>query len=301
MREKFVIQLAVCTLFSCACKFVTCGTDLCQDEGRALFLSVSSDLKSNDLTLIVSMSILSLLYAGINSMYLLFKLEPITMRVLKMKKIILLSFSIWFIGCASTRNIAIDASNSSALKGKSLILVKRKSPSFIAMTSGKGMFAVAGVGAAASAGNKLVKEKNIEDPALSISQSVAKILQSRYDSVVVGTTKETSDSGDIKDIATLSSGHDYALDVVTNGWSFIYDGFNFSSYLVGYSAKLRLIDIKTAKVLSEGLCVYDWKKAGKKTVTYEELLENNAAVIKTHLSESIQHCTEFYDVTLFKM
>jgi hypothetical protein len=168
------------------------------------------------------------------------------------------------------------------------------------MTSGKGMFAVVGVGAAVKAGNALVKEKNIEDPALKISRSVAHALKSRYGVQLKGISREVVKDDDVAAIARRAAGQDYVLDVGTNAWSFIYDGFHLSDYLVGYSAKLRLIDVKAQKVLAEGVCVYDWKKAGKPTVSYEELMANDAAVIKKHLAESVDFCTHYYLKTLFQ-
>jgi hypothetical protein len=58
--------------------------------------------------------------------------------------------------------------------------------------------------------------------------------------------------------------------------------------------------VKAGKVLAEGLCIYDWKKAGKPTVSYEELMANDAAVIKKHLAESVDFCTRYYSKTLFQ-
>lgn len=218
-----------------------------------------------------------------------------------MKKIMLcFVVSLWVHGCASVKNIALTPSSSQNLRGKSLVLIKHQSPDFIAMTSGKGMFAVAGVGAAAKAGNALVKEEGIEDPALKISRSVAQVLKARYGVTVKGISRAYAESDDLQTITRLAAGQDYALDVATNGWSFIYDGFNFSDYLVGYSAKLRLIDVKAGKVLAEGLCIYDWKKAGKPTVSYEELMANDAAVIKKHLAESVDFCARYYSKALFQ-
>lgn len=211
-----------------------------------------------------------------------------------------LVLGLWFSGCASVKTVPLSPGVSGGLKGASLILIKHQSPDFIAMTSGKGMFAVAGVGAAAKAGNTLVKEKDIEDPALRIGRSVAQVLKARYGVTVKGISRAYAESDDLQTITRLAAGQDYALDVATNGWSFIYDGFNFSDYLVGYSAKLRLIDVKAGKVLAEGLCIYDWKKAGKPAVSYEELMVNDAAVIKKHLAESVDFCTRYYSKTLFQ-
>lgn len=208
-----------------------------------------------------------------------------------MKKLLLLVISLSLAGCAATQNKPMDASTMAALKGKSLILVKRESPSFIAMTSGKGMFAVVGVGAAAAAGNELVRENKIVDPAMTIATSLGQTLNTRYGLRVAGKTSAVADSDDLNKIVELAGNSDYALDVVSTGWMYIYDGFKFSDYFVRYTAKLRLIDVRTSTVVSSGVCAYDPKNAGKPAVTHEKLLQNNAAYIKQELSDATKFCT----------
>src|SRR5690348_2384639 len=83
-------------------------------------------------------------------------------------------------GCVSTKTVPL-ASKSSELKGKSIIVVQHERPSFTAMTAGKmavgGLFgAVGGAVAGASivsAGNKIVDENHLEDPAPKVAQGIA--------------------------------------------------------------------------------------------------------------------------------
>ncbi len=51
------------------------------------------------------------------------------------------------IGCAGVQTQRLSDDTMFSLDGKTVTLVRRESPSFVATTSGKGMFAVAGVGA----------------------------------------------------------------------------------------------------------------------------------------------------------
>ncbi len=208
-----------------------------------------------------------------------------------MRILLLLVVSLSLAGCASTQNKPMDAATLAGLNGKRLILVQRESPSFIAMTSGKGMFAVVGVGAAAAAGNNLAQEENIVDPAMTIATTLGQTLKSRHGVNLVGKTSAVANSGELSEIVELSGNNDYALDVVTSGWMYIYDGFKFSDYFVRYTANLRLIDVRTSTVVSTGFCAYDPKKAGKSPVTHETLLKNNAAYIKQELSDATKFCT----------
>lgn len=214
---------------------------------------------------------------------------------------LLLAFACVLLGaCASTQNLAVSSDTLSSMQGKSLVLVQRESPSFVAMTSGKGMFAVAGVGAAAVAGNKMVKENEIVDPAMTISRSLAQGLANEYGVTVKGET-ETAPSDSIDKIVDMASESDYALDVATHGWSYIYNGFSFGDYFVGYSSKLRLIEVSSGQVISSGLCAYDAKKAGKSPVSHETLLSNNAAYIKSELAEATNLCVEEFAANLFSV
>ena len=202
--------------------------------------------------------------------------------------------------CAGTQNLAASPDTLDAMQGKSLILIQRESPSFVAMTSGKGMFAVAGVGAAAAAGNTMVKENSIVDPAMNISRTLAENLASSYGLTLRGETG-IAESDSIDKLVTMAENSDYALDVATNGWSYIYDGFNFGDYFVGYSSKLRLIDVQTSKVVSSGLCAYDAKAAGKSPVTHETLLANDAEYIKQELADAADRCVQEFAANLFSV
>lgn len=215
-----------------------------------------------------------------------------------MKKVVALVLSLFLVGCAG-KNMAIDRATLPTLKGKSVTLVKNESPNFVAMTSGKGMFAVAGVGAAIAAGNQLVRDNQIADPAPNISRMLAQELNSRYGLSPIGDADKVAESTGVADIAKLANGSDYALDVATNGWSFMYDGFNFSDYMVGCSVKMRLIEVANSRVISEGVCAYDTKRAGKPLVRYEQLLEDNAAYIKQSLEDATLFCVDKFKTELF--
>ena len=131
--------------------------------------------------------------------------------------------------CASTQNTPVSSEVLASMDGKSFVLIERQSPDFVAMTSGKGMFALAGVGAAVTAGNRLVRDNNVRDPAMTISRALADDLVTDHGMTFTGET-EIADTGRVGDLIALADGSDYALDIVTNGWTYMYDGFNFGDY-----------------------------------------------------------------------
>jgi hypothetical protein len=203
-------------------------------------------------------------------------------------------------GCAAPQTKPIAQETLSSFNGKSLSLVQGETPSFVAMTSGKGMFAVAGVGAAAAAGNDLVEEAELEDPAIKISRSLARRLTADHALSLRGPTLSSGGSDEVAEIAQLARGSDYALEVATSGWTYMYDGFKFGDYFVNYSSKLRLIDVKTSEVISSGFCNYSGKQAGKSPVTHEKLLADDAAYIKQELAAAKEFCVGQFTSSLFQ-
>lgn len=209
-----------------------------------------------------------------------------------MKILVSAVFCVLLAGCAAAPTQRLSEDTMSTMNGKTVTLIQRESPTFVAMTSGKGMFAVAGVGAAAVAGNNLVKDAQIEDPANAIRSALGEELANKHGAKIAGQSNVVANSDKMADIVLAAGNSDYALDVVTNGWSYMYDGFKFSDYFVGYSARLRLIDVSTSTVLATGMCAYDAKKAGKPAVSHDTLIADNAAYIKQELADATSSCVQ---------
>lgn len=212
-----------------------------------------------------------------------------------MKNLLPIILCLLIVGCASVpTQQAATPDTLRSLSGKNVTVVQRETPSFVAMTSGKGMFALAGATAAVVAGNKLVKEKQIEDPARIIAEELAQKMSSKHGVRVTGKSSAVANSDKVEEVVQLASGSDYALDVVTNGWSYMYDGFKFSDYFVGYSSRIRLIDVNTSQVVASTLCAYDAKKSGKPAVSHDTLMANDAAYIKQELADATDYCVEHF-------
>lgn len=202
-------------------------------------------------------------------------------------------------GCATT-NTPITTESAQKLNGESLVITKRERPSFVAMTSSKGMFALVGAVAAISAGNELVEANDIEDPAKKIADTMATRLAQQHSMSYAGQTDQAITAGDASDIADAIPDYTYVVDVATRNWSFIYDGFNFSDYSLTYIADLQLIDTKSGAAISEGSCTYVSKdEVG--TVPYDTLVADNAAFIKEQLNAAADRCINEFGTELFRL
>ena len=200
-------------------------------------------------------------------------------------------------GCVSTKTVPL-ASKGSELKGKSIVVVQHERPAFTAMTAGKvatgAMFGALGGAIAGasmvSAGNKIVDENHMEDPAAKLAQSIATDL-SVFDGLTVresnGVVAKTTEPADL---VKLYPGNDLILDVFTTQWSFGYFPANWSHYKIFYAVKLRLIRASDSKVLAEGFCNRGNEQSVDGAPTYDELLANSATLLKQRLADESQAC-----------
>lgn len=192
-------------------------------------------------------------------------------------------------GCVSTKNIPMDTSATNDIAGKSITTSKRKMPDFAAMTAGKAMFAMVGAAAMISAGNGIIRDNNVEDPADYISHALAADLSEKHQLTVVDNAGQIVADEAPDKLASQYAAAQYLLDVRTINWSFAYFPTDWNSYRVMYSAKLRLIDTGNGNVVAESFCPYMPDKTAA-APSYEQLLANQAQRLKDELRLAAEHC-----------
>ena len=190
--------------------------------------------------------------------------------------------------CVSTRTTGVSNDSASAMHGKSMAISQRAKPDFSAMTAGKAMFAMVGAFAMISAGNKIVADNNIEDPGPFVADQLRQAFENKYGLVAAAGTAPLADTMDTRKLASLYAAGDFVLDVQTVNWSFLYRP-NLTHYRVLYSVKVRLIETHGAKLLAEAFC-YRKDDDDKNPPTHEELLANQAALLKTRLHDHAVEC-----------
>jgi hypothetical protein len=203
-------------------------------------------------------------------------------------------------GCVSTKTTSIAKESSGLFSGKTLSYVSREKPDFGAITAGKMMFGAIGGIAAISAGNKIVAENNIEDPAGSMAAGLSREIANRYGASVVDLKNVATKGADIRKMAAAHAAADLLLDVQTVNWSFSYFPTDWNSYRVVYSVKLRLIDTKSAKLLAEGFC-FRSKDKSEDAPSYDELMADGAARLKKEINQSADSCRSELGASVFKL
>ncbi|KXI28290.1 YajG family lipoprotein [Paraglaciecola hydrolytica] len=207
-----------------------------------------------------------------------------------MKKVVLLvGLFAMLSGCVSTKNIQISAADIKQLNPNNVAMTTRDKPDFAAMTAGKAMFAMLGAAAMIAAGNDLVKENQVEDPARYIQAELAKALNTSYGfELSEGSALKVNTDKPAK-IATLFPESDLVLDLETINWSFAYFPTDWDNYRVIYSVKLRLFNTKTKSMVAEGFCARV-PEEDTTAPSYDELVANKAERLKQELKIAADHC-----------
>lgn len=192
-------------------------------------------------------------------------------------------------GCANFNMQPVDSKSVASLKNQSITHTTREKPDFAAMTPGKAAFGLFGAAAMISEGNKIIKDNDVSDPANTIALGLAKALEEKYGAKFVGTSVPVS-TDELIQIAGAANGKaKLVLDVQTFNWSFAYFPTNWGRYRVIYTAKVRLIDAETKTLVAEGFCKRI-PETDANAPSYDELLANAAARLKTELSSAAEEC-----------
>lgn len=191
-------------------------------------------------------------------------------------------------GCA-TAPMTMTEKDSSSLYGNKLTVIHYEPDPFLPMTNTKGAFALIGVAAAVSEGKALVGKHGLQDPAIGIKDTLSNGLSKTYQINNISVIPEAIPyKSKPEDVAALASGEGIVLDVRTFGWGTMYYPFK-TKYKVNYAAQARLIDASDKRLISAERCIIN-EKYSENSPSYDELMENDAALLKKKLAQATAEC-----------
>ena len=205
---------------------------------------------------------------------------------------VVITFCLLFlVGCAgvSKKNIQLSTETGNLLTNQSLVVSKRPQPDFSAFTPSSALLGAIGGAMTISRGNRIVTENQIADPAVFISSTLSNDLMNKY-KVNIGSDGAIVTGTEVAKIASQFSHSKYILDVQTVRWGYIYFPTHWDRYKVLYIAKLRLIDRENQTIVSEGYCESNPEFNDETAPTGEELLANNAKVLKEISQQAANYC-----------
>jgi hypothetical protein len=194
-------------------------------------------------------------------------------------------------GCVSTRNATVSNERTKDWPFKTIAVTTRPRPDFVAMTAGKATFALVGAVAMIEAGNTIVKDNEVDDPAPVLAQSLLKAAETYYGVTPATNASVPIDTTDVPKLAHAAGGADLLLDVQSMGNQFRYFPTDWSHYAVDSAFKVRLIDVRAGSLLAEGFCRQTTQK-DPSPPTKGELLADRAARLKSILATQRDACLQ---------
>jgi hypothetical protein len=196
--------------------------------------------------------------------------------------------------CVSTKNVALSASHRAAICGKTMMASKRNMPPFAVLTPGAAAAGALGgavgggiAGAVAQErGRKQLVAHQISTPEDEISKDLGKWMASRHGTKILAVPSDVVRDENPGAIAAQYNKADYILDVRTINWGGAYYPMSFSKYFIFYSAKMRLIETKTGRVVAEGFHAY--KGTDKQNAPdYDGIYANGSSFLRNETKKGI--------------
>jgi hypothetical protein len=185
----------------------------------------------------------------------------------------------------------ITDADAAALQGKTVALTVHERPDFTAMTTGKVMGGIFGAFAMVKAGNALVEENHIEDPAVILRTELASAIAGAYGAQILPVDTTPMKASKPKDLAAAHPEADYVLDVRSFNWLYAYFPTRWGNYWVMEIADVQLVDTKTARLVGNYRCKADTKKLAK-SPTREQLHADGAQLLKDAMASLAWTCVQ---------
>lgn len=233
------------------------------------------------------------------------------------------SFRMWILttallssaGCATVT--PLPASQLESIRGKTLYAFHREPPLLNKRTMGRSiaatplaLFGILGAtldvlisnAATTAAGDAVVREYKIEDPAILIKHRLAEDLRNLHGFTDVRIV-EPAQSKALTQPATFQAvvpEGAIALDIRTRIWAVSYFPAQPNRYRVYYEAKARLLDPWNGKVLASAKAkISEDYEDNDAAPTHEELLANDAALLKEKLERAAHRAAAELSTAIF--
>mgnify|MGYP000050004143 CR=1 FL=1 len=215
-----------------------------------------------------------------------------------MNKIFAIFISVFMAGCVSIQNSPVSENTISNMANKSIIISSRTNQDFLAATAGRSAFGALGQMEMISAGNEILSQYDIADPAGYIANELAVHLASDFKMLYIDNEMVSVNAKTTSGVSKVPFGSDYLLDIHTTAWGFTYFATDWNNYRVYYNAKLRLIDAATKEASAEGFCSWTPKKTPN-APSYDELLGQGASRLQQEIKRAADFCVSQFKEKIF--
>lgn len=184
-------------------------------------------------------------------------------------------------GCATSPPQPMSKNAAQVLHGQKMEVITAEPFDFALLNPPMGLLGAIGGASMVSAGKKFIAKNSIEDPSASIAKAVGKYLIQHYE---------------IEDVTSANpSNSDIKLTVKTNFWAFGPTMVSKGKWTLPYTAKILLSNTKTGKIIAIYDCSKKREQGVQSNLNYDEMTQDNAKNIKTHLNEMASECAKDFE------
>jgi len=109
-----------------------------------------------------------------------------------------------------------------------------------------------------------------------MGSSLAQDMAEKYKLTFTRESNRNIEDYGVDDVVSNFPKSDYVIDNVALNWRVMYYKLKFGKYYVVLTTKMRLIDLKNKKVVSEGYCQKETEYDESRPLTYDLLFNNGA-------------------------
>lgn len=204
-------------------------------------------------------------------------------------------------GCNSVSPLQVSPELGQTLSGKSVTYAGYKSPTLMAHAVDN--LAIAGAvfqrDTEAHAGATITARNNLVDPAARIAERLAKRVQEKYKMSQVVPVSMDVETDKVDQLARIYPQTDVLLLVRTTYWGFSYYPTDWTHYRPFYTANAQLINLKSNTILATSRCE-SFPNDSTNAPTYDQMLADNAAVLKKWIQEESEYCIDKFSADMFK-
>ena len=170
-------------------------------------------------------------------------------------------------------------------------VTEAKSRSFMNNQSSKAAFGALGGIANAAKANKVLDEYGLEDPAPEMETKLQAYLAEQTG--LTASDAALDYTAEKKKPKTLTFGDaDYYVDATTLLYGVNYFPTNWTNYQTYYTGDVRLFDGETGEIVAHNVCTYKYPETAKESPKYDELMDNDAALLKANVALLADRCVE---------
>ncbi len=127
-----------------------------------------------------------------------------------------------------------------------------------------------------------------------LSESLYKDMSKKYNLILNKKDNQNIRKYEVDEFVSMFADSDYIVDNYVSSWRVMYYKFKLGKYYIALTTKMRLIDVKNKKIISEGFCKKETQYDEDNPLTANLLFDNNAIGLIEETKKLSNECLEQY-------